>query len=182
MTSHARQKARTNPNFWVRISSGGVGVFHVKGWGSKSSACPSKPRRTKLFGGMPWDLAGISGGCPKCLRKNVCVQFSSPNFKTRMVPRFFKPTRKSAVLGFGLDGGSLSFLSLVFWISLLKFKQGISLAILVFSLSFQRILWVRHGPKILGNFEVFVGKNPQKTRKGRTGVSLPNLVWGGGLR
>ena len=26
----------TNPNFWVRIFSGGVGVFHVKGWGSST--------------------------------------------------------------------------------------------------------------------------------------------------
>ena len=24
-----------NPNSWVWISSGGVGVFHVKGWGAK---------------------------------------------------------------------------------------------------------------------------------------------------
>ena len=38
-----------NPNFLVRISSGGVGVFHVKGWGAKTSVCPSKPGETKLF-------------------------------------------------------------------------------------------------------------------------------------
>ena len=29
------------------ISSDGVGVFHVKEWGPKNSACPSKPRKTK---------------------------------------------------------------------------------------------------------------------------------------
>ena len=38
-------KKSTNPNFSVRILSGGVGVFHVKGWGPKSSICPSKPRK-----------------------------------------------------------------------------------------------------------------------------------------
>ena len=35
----------------VRISSGGMGVFHVKGWGPKSLVSPStsKPRETKLL-------------------------------------------------------------------------------------------------------------------------------------
>ena len=45
----ARKKS-TNPNFRVWIFSGGVGVFHVKGWGPKSSIRPSKPREIKLFG------------------------------------------------------------------------------------------------------------------------------------
>ena len=58
----------------------------------------------------------------------------------------------------------------VFWISLVNLKRGISLVILVFSLSFPRILWVRQGQKILGNFEVFLDKN-QKPRKRRTGLS-----------
>ena len=48
----AGKKRSTNPNFWVRISSGGVGVFHVKGWRPKSSVCPSKPRETKFLGGI----------------------------------------------------------------------------------------------------------------------------------
>ena len=30
------KKKNTNSNFWVRISSGGVGVFHLKGWRSKN--------------------------------------------------------------------------------------------------------------------------------------------------
>ena len=42
---------KRNPNLLVRISSGGKGVFHVKGWGPKSSVCPSKPRETKLLSG-----------------------------------------------------------------------------------------------------------------------------------
>ena len=49
----------------------------------------------------------------------------------------------------------LSFLSLVFRISLVNFKQRISLVILVFSLSFPRIVWVRQWEKVLGKFEVF---------------------------
>ena len=69
------RKSNPNPNFLVRISSGRVGVFHVKGWGPKSSVCPSKPRETKLFfGGYPGTFAGISRGCPKSLRKkSLCL-------------------------------------------------------------------------------------------------------------
>ena len=49
----------------VRISSGGVGFFHVKRWGPKSSVCPSKPRESKVFSGISWDFAGISRGAQK---------------------------------------------------------------------------------------------------------------------
>ena len=72
------RKRNPNLNFLVRIFSGGVGVFHVKGWGPKSSVCPSKPRESNFFGGISRDFAGISRGRPKSLRKKVCVQFSSP--------------------------------------------------------------------------------------------------------
>ena len=67
------RKRNPNPNFLVRISSGGVGVCHVKGWGPKSSVCPSKPRKTKLFGGISRDFAGIFQGRPKSLRKKKLV-------------------------------------------------------------------------------------------------------------
>ena len=42
-----QEKKSTKINFWVRISSGGVGVgvLHLKGWGPKSSVCPSNPPR-----------------------------------------------------------------------------------------------------------------------------------------
>ena len=60
-----------NLNFLVRISSGGVGVFHVKGWGPKSSVCPSKPRETKLFGRISQDFAGISREHPKSWRNKI---------------------------------------------------------------------------------------------------------------
>ena len=51
----------------------------MKGWGPKSSVCPSKPRESNFFGGISRDLAGISRERPKSLRKNVWVQFLAPN-------------------------------------------------------------------------------------------------------
>ena len=67
------RKRNPNPNFLVRISSGGVGVFHVQGWGPKSFLCPSNPRETKLFWrDIPGFFAGYPG-CPKSLRqKSLC--------------------------------------------------------------------------------------------------------------
>ena len=59
------RKKNPNPNFLIRIFSGGVGVFHVEGWGPKSSVCPSKPRETKLFGG----ISRILPGYPRNARK-----------------------------------------------------------------------------------------------------------------
>ena len=41
----------------------------MKGWGPKSSACPSKANETKLLCGMSGDIAGTSRGHPKGLRK-----------------------------------------------------------------------------------------------------------------
>ena len=55
----------TNSNFWVRVSSGGVGVFHVKGWEPNSAVCPSKPRENKDFGGISWDFGWDIVGVPE---------------------------------------------------------------------------------------------------------------------
>ena len=66
---HSGKKNEPKSNFLVQISSGGVGVFSVKGWGPRSSICPSKPRETKHLGGISWDFAGISQVRPKSLRK-----------------------------------------------------------------------------------------------------------------
>ena len=74
---------KTNPNlnFLAPIFSGGVGVFHTKGWGPKKFRyVPSKPRESYFFGGISRDFAGISRSCPKSLRKKVWVQFSFPNY------------------------------------------------------------------------------------------------------
>ena len=60
----------------------GLGVFHVKGWGPKSSICPSKPGKSNCFGGISRDFAGISRKCPKSLRKKVCVQLLAPIERT----------------------------------------------------------------------------------------------------
>ena len=72
------EKKEPKPELFVRISSVGVGVFHVKGWGPKNPVCPSKPRETKLFGGIsPGILPGYPGGCPKSFRQKIdtiCVQ------------------------------------------------------------------------------------------------------------
>ena len=64
------EKGTQTQNFRVRISSVGVGVFHVKGWGAKISVCPSKPMETKLFG----------PGAPEKFEKIVRVQFLSPKW------------------------------------------------------------------------------------------------------
>ena len=51
---------------WVWIFPGGVGAFHVKGWGPKSSVCPSKPGKSILF---LRDIPGICRGYPGGARK-----------------------------------------------------------------------------------------------------------------
>ena len=62
--THNVSGMKKNPNFWVRISSGGVGVFH------------DVPRSQIFFGGISRDLAGISQLCPKSLRKkSLCSSF-----------------------------------------------------------------------------------------------------------
>ena len=72
-----REKKRTQTQtFW----SGYLQVFHVKGWGPKSSVCPSKPRETKIFGGISRDFAGISRRCPKSLRKKSLCSIFVPYF------------------------------------------------------------------------------------------------------
>ena len=64
----------------------------------------------------------------------------------------------------------MSFLSLVFRISLVNFKQGLSLVIWYFSLSFPRICGFCSERKSLVNLRFFLGKT-EKSRNGRTGFS-----------
>ena len=86
------RKRNLNPNFLVRISSGGVGVFHARGWGPKSSLRPSKPRETKLLAGYPGILAGISRVSPKSLRiKKLVFNFWSLVLKARKRWVLFSP-------------------------------------------------------------------------------------------
>ena len=67
-----------NPNFLVQISSGGVGVFHVKGR-QKVRHVPRSQGKTNFLAGYPGILPGYPGGARKVRGKNVCVQFLSPN-------------------------------------------------------------------------------------------------------
>ena len=55
------------------------GVSHAKGWGPKSSVCPSKPRETNFWAGYPGTFARDVPRAPeKFEKKRVCVQFSLP--------------------------------------------------------------------------------------------------------
>ena len=71
-----QQDPKEHNHLGVWISSGGVGVFGVTGWGSKSSVCPSKPRETKLFGGISGDFCRDIPGLPKKLEtRSLCSIF-----------------------------------------------------------------------------------------------------------
>ena len=47
--SGSDKKNELKPKLFGPVIFGWGGVFHVKGWGPKSSVCPSKPRETKLI-------------------------------------------------------------------------------------------------------------------------------------
>ena len=71
-------KRNPNPNFLVRIFSSGVGVFHVNGWGPKSSIRPSKPGKIKLFGrDIPGFCRDIPGAPEKFEKKKFVFNFRS---------------------------------------------------------------------------------------------------------
>ena len=75
------RKRNPNLNFLVRMFSGGVGVFHVKGWGPKKFGLSLKTRETKLF----WrDLPGCCRDIPEVPKKfeikKVCVQFCARKY------------------------------------------------------------------------------------------------------
>ena len=77
----ARRRNPT-PNFLVPISSRGVGVFHVKGWGPKTSVCPSKKGKPNLLAGYPGVCRDIPG-VPQKLEKQVCIKFLAPKIAKR---------------------------------------------------------------------------------------------------
>ena len=86
-------KRNPNPNFLVRISSCGVGVFHVNGVGAKKFDTSLETREIKLFGrdipGFRRDIPGapeefdkkrfVFNSCPL-----YCVAFCEP---LRLFPR-----------------------------------------------------------------------------------------------
>ena len=89
----------------VRMFSGGVGVFHAKGWGPKSSAGPLKPRKSKLFGRISRDFWRDIPGVPEKLTKKVCVTFLAPILATPSACyRGPKPQKCPKWLGEGAKG------------------------------------------------------------------------------
>ena len=59
----------------------------MKGWGPKTSVCPSNPRETKLLAGYLGILPGNPGGARKVRERKVCVQFSFPKEASKHRPR-----------------------------------------------------------------------------------------------
>ena len=72
------KKKEPEPNFFGPDIFGGVGVFHVKGWGPKGSVCPSNARKTKLFGGISQIFWRDIPRVLKKLKTKVGVLFLDP--------------------------------------------------------------------------------------------------------
>ena len=80
--------------FWVRRPPGGVGVFHEKGWWSKTSCSPSKLRLPWVSKRGIWDVPEILPGCPgkiggvqKVCAKKVRAHFSFPIWGAAALPK-----------------------------------------------------------------------------------------------
>ena len=91
-----KKKGAQRLTFWVRRPPGGVGVFHVKGWWSKTSCSPSKLCLPWVSKRGIWDVPGILPGCPgplgvfkKFVQKQVCAHFSSLYLGTFRLPFFY---------------------------------------------------------------------------------------------
>ena len=101
------RKKNPNLNFWVRIFSGGVGVFHVKGWGPKSSVCPSKPRESNFF----WrDIPGFCRDIPEAPEKfekkklgSILVPYQDWKIKSREA--IFKKSSFQYGMKFSIENG-----------------------------------------------------------------------------
>ena len=71
-----KRRRNPNPNFFVRISSVGVGVFHVKGWGAKKFGMSFETQGNQTsWRDISGFLPGITRGCPKSVRKKLCSIF-----------------------------------------------------------------------------------------------------------
>ena len=92
------RKQSTNPNLWIWISSAGVGVFRVKGWGAKSLACPLKCRENKLR-----DIPGLPGGARKVWENQniwpLKLSVDQQNYKCASWGNTFHKTRNNWPLG-----------------------------------------------------------------------------------
>ena len=87
-----RKKEHKDFNFWARRLPGGMGVFHAKGCGSKSSFPPSRKFVFSLGFegenlGCPGNFAGMSrtpGDVQKVCAKKGCVDFPFPIFRNQL--------------------------------------------------------------------------------------------------
>ena len=79
----ARERS-TNSNVWVRISFGGLGIFRVKGWGSKSLVWPSKPRELSVLG------AGDSAICGRLAAPILRLQPAGLRFGELRPPQLYR--------------------------------------------------------------------------------------------
>ena len=75
LQTSGKKKKNTNPNFWVRISSGGVGVFHMKVGGQKVLYVLRirNPVKPNLWAGYPHFCQDIPG-VPETFGKENYVQ------------------------------------------------------------------------------------------------------------
>ena len=80
------RKRNPNPNFLVRISSGGSGGLPREGVGAEKFGMSFATQGNPIFWRDPRIFARISRGCPKSLRKN-CVHFSFPNVNWAHIPQ-----------------------------------------------------------------------------------------------
>ena len=71
----------------------------MKGWGPKSSVCPSKPRETKCFGGISRDFRRDIPGVPEKFEKRKFVFNSCPLLHCPADDLKELPSRMSKTLG-----------------------------------------------------------------------------------
>ena len=77
------RKRNPNPNFLVRIFSGGVGVFHVKGWGPKVRYAPRNQGNQTFFLGR--DILGFCRDIPEEPEK-----FEKKGLGSILIPYFWR--------------------------------------------------------------------------------------------
>ena len=67
------KKKEPKPNFLVWIFSGGVAVFHVKGWGPKSSVCSFETQGNQIiWRDIPGFCQDIPGAPEKFEKQKLC--------------------------------------------------------------------------------------------------------------
>ena len=85
-----QEKRAQRSTFGVWRPPGGVGGFHAKGWGSKSSCLPSKVCLPWVSKRGTWDVSGILPRCPRTtlylFHAPTCICLSLPPSNCRNIP------------------------------------------------------------------------------------------------